>query len=97
MNKKITVIPARKRAQDSLVSDLKTRKRKVAAYARVSTDMDEQLNSYEAQISYYTKHIQENPKWEFVKVYTDEGMYCKDFSKKRIAFWAFSKKQNNKT
>jgi len=35
MNKKITVIPARKRAQDSLVSDLKTRKRKVAAYARV--------------------------------------------------------------
>ena len=74
MNKKITVIPARKRAQDSLVSDLKTRKRKVAAYARVSTDMDEQLNSYEAQISYYTKHIQENPKWQFVKVYTDEGI-----------------------
>ena len=71
-SKKITVIPAKKRAQSSLRT--KEKKRRVAAYARVSTDMDEQLNSYEAQISYYTQHIKENPAWTFVKVYTDEGI-----------------------
>ena len=32
-------------------------KRRVAAYARVSTDSEEQLSSYEAQVKYYTKHI----------------------------------------
>lgn len=34
-----------------------TRKRRVAAYARVSTDSEEQLTSYEAQVSYYTDYI----------------------------------------
>ena len=47
------------------------RKRRVAAYARVSTDSDEQFTSYEAQIDYYTKFIQARDDWEFVKVYTD--------------------------
>ncbi len=50
------------------------KKKRVAAYARVSTEMDEQLNSYEAQIDYYTKHIKANNEWDFVKVYTDEGI-----------------------
>ena len=49
-------------------------KRRVAAYARVSTDSDEQLSSYEAQVDFYTRHIQSNPEWEFVNVYTDEGI-----------------------
>ena len=49
-------------------------RRKVAAYASVSTDFEEQLTSYEAQISYYTNYIQRNPDWEFVKIYTDEGI-----------------------
>lgn len=49
-------------------------KRKVAGYARVSTDFEEQLTSYEAQVDYYTKYIQEREDWEFVKVYTDEGI-----------------------
>lgn len=48
--------------------------RKVAAYARVSTDSEEQLTSYEAQVDYYTKYIKAKPEWEFVKVYTDEGI-----------------------
>ena len=34
---------------------------RVAAYARVSTNDEEQANSYEAQVSHYTRHIQENP------------------------------------
>lgn len=50
------------------------RKRRVAAYARVSTDSDEQLSSYEAQVNFYTRHINSNPEWEFVIVYTDEGI-----------------------
>ncbi len=49
-------------------------KRKVAAYARVSTDSEEQLNSYESQVDYYTKYITERPDWDFADVYTDEGI-----------------------
>jgi DNA invertase Pin-like site-specific DNA recombinase len=48
--------------------------RRVAGYARVSTDSDEQFTSYEAQVDYYTKYIQERADWNFVKVYTDEGI-----------------------
>lgn len=49
-------------------------KKKVAAYARVSTELEEQENSYEAQVEYYTSHIQDNPDWEFVGVYADRGI-----------------------
>ena len=49
-------------------------KRRVAGYARVSTDSEEQLNSYDAQVSYYTEYIQSRSDWEFVTVYTDEGI-----------------------
>lgn len=49
-------------------------KRKVAAYARVSTDQDEQLNSYEAQVDYYTNYINSREDWEFVKCYADAGV-----------------------
>ncbi len=48
--------------------------RKVAGYARVSTDSEEQQTSYAAQVSYYTDYIQKRPDWEFVGVYTDEGI-----------------------
>ena len=49
-------------------------RRRVAAYARVSTDSDEQFTSYEAQIDYYTRYIRARDDWEFVRVYTDEGI-----------------------
>lgn len=49
-------------------------KRKVAGYARVSTDMEEQQTSYENQVDYYTRYIQGHPEWEFVGIYTDEGI-----------------------
>ena len=35
---------------------------------------EEQLTSYEAQVDYYTRFIRSNPDWEFVDVYTDEGI-----------------------
>ena len=49
-------------------------KRRVAGYARVSTDSEEQLTSYEAQVDYYTNFIKSRADWEFVAVYTDEGI-----------------------
>lgn len=51
-----------------------TAKRKVAAYARVSTDHEEQQSSYEAQVDYYTTYIKSRSDWEFVSVYADEGI-----------------------
>lgn len=61
------------------------RKRRVAAYARVSTDSDEQLSSYEAQVDFYTRYIQGNPEWEFVGLYSDEGVTGTN-TKKREGF-----------
>lgn len=46
----------------------------MAAYCRVSTDSEEQLNSYAAQKSYYTQKIEENPNWEMAGVFADEGI-----------------------
>ncbi|MBR4765142.1 MAG: recombinase family protein, partial [Clostridia bacterium] len=69
----VTVIPATKEVFTSLPIAAQKKKR-VAAYARVSTDSDEQKTSYDAQIEYYTKFIQSKPEWEFVKVYPDEGI-----------------------
>ena len=45
----------------------------VAAYARVSTLTEEQEESFETQVSYYTTLIQKNPRWNFVEVYADNG------------------------
>ena len=73
MVRTVTVIPQRKKLY-SVSVEQKQQKRRVAAYARVSTDSEEQLTSYEAQVDYYTKFIQKNENWEFVKVYTDEGI-----------------------
>lgn len=50
------------------------RKKRVAAYARVSTESEEQANSYQAQVEYYTSYISGKEEWELVKVYTDEGI-----------------------
>lgn len=50
------------------------KKKRVAAYARVSTEKDEQQNSYDAQIDYYTTLIKNDPEWEFVDIYSDEGI-----------------------
>lgn len=70
---RVTTIPATKNRYTAIpVTTI--RKRRVAGYARVSTDSDEQFTSYEAQIDYYTQFINRNAEWQFVKVYTDEGI-----------------------
>lgn len=73
MAKKVTVIPATiNRFDFQPIASI--RRRRVAGYARVSTDTEEQATSYEAQVDYYTTYIKSREDWEFVKVYTDEGI-----------------------
>ena len=62
-----------------------TRKRKVAGYARVSSDHEEQASSYEAQVDYYTHYIKSRDDWEFAGIYTDEGISATN-TKKREGF-----------
>ena len=67
---RVTTIPATiSRFTAAPINEKK--KRRTAAYARVSTDSEEQLTSYTAQVDYYTSYIKRNPDWEFVDVYTD--------------------------
>ena len=71
--KKVTTIPATL-TQFSSEPVEGNKKRRVAAYARVSTDKDEQLGSYTAQVDYYTRYINGRDDWTMVKVYADEGI-----------------------
>lgn len=50
------------------------KKLRVAAYARVSSNSEDQLNSFSAQNAHYTELITSNPEWEFVDVYADKGI-----------------------
>lgn len=50
------------------------RQLRVAAYCRVSTKQEEQLNSYEIQVKHYTERIQSEPKWTLVGIYADKGI-----------------------
>ena len=54
-----------------LPQDNKTR---TAAYCRVSTDSDEQMESLDTQRSHYERYIKTNPEWDFAGVYFDEGV-----------------------
>ena len=56
------------------LEQMRTRRLRVAAYARVSSDSEDQLHSFAAQNAYYVELINSNPQWEFVDVYADEGI-----------------------
>ena len=58
---------------------------KVAGYCRVSTDKDDQANSFETQKVYFREYIQRNPDWELYEIYADEGITGTS-TKKRKAF-----------
>ena len=73
MAKSVITIPATKSKYTATPLSCKT-KRKVAAFARVCTDLEVQHCSYEAQVDYYTSYIQGRDDWEFVSVYADEGI-----------------------
>ncbi len=69
--RRITVIPADPQFTER---DIQKKHLRVAAYCRVSTDSEEQLNSYNAQITYYTEKIAATPEWTMVRLYADEGI-----------------------
>jgi len=72
-NRNVTTIPATiSRFTSAPINE--QRKRRTAAYARVSTDNEDQATSYEAQIDYYTNYIKNRDDWEFVDIYTDDGI-----------------------
>ena len=69
----ITVIPARRTVGTQRKAE-KVQKTRVAAYCRVSTEYEEQESSYEVQVEHYTNYIKNNPEWEMVEVYADDGI-----------------------
>ena len=73
LERRVRVIPAT-RPMNRPSGPRRSGKQRVAAYCRVSTDSEEQLNSYAAQMSHYTQKIEENPDWEMAGVFADEGI-----------------------
>ena len=84
MNDNIIFIPAKKR-KGNTITDSNIQKLRVAAYARVSTDSDEQATSYDAQVNHYTDYIKKKPEWDFAGVFADEGV-SGTYTKKRDGF-----------
>lgn len=84
MAKKVKTIPA---TLDLFKQEpiLKVKKRKTAGYARVSTFSEEQATSYESQMDYYKNYIENRPDWEFVGMYSDEGISATN-TKRRDGF-----------
>lgn len=80
--RKVTAIPATiSRYTATPINS--TKKRRVAGYARVSTDHEDQATSYEAQVDYYTNYIKSRDDWEFVAIYTDERNFRNEYKKAR--------------
>ena len=67
----VTLIPARRNVQNGIGTGQSVR---VAAYCRVSTEQENQQNSYATQIAYYTDLINNNPEWQLVGIFADEGL-----------------------
>ena len=81
VQRQVRVIPATRQARAA--APRRGGKQRVAAYCRVSTDSEEQLNSYAAQKNYYTQKIEENPDWEMAGVFADEGLSGTSMKKRK--------------
>ena len=80
LEKEIVIIPASVQYSEKVTERKNLR---VAAYCRVSTDHEDQLQSYETQIKYYTQKIKETPNWKLVKIYADEGISATSVKKRK--------------
>ena len=56
---------------------------KVASYCRVSTDREDQINSFESQQKFFREYIERHPDWELCEVYADEGITGTSTKKRR--------------
>lgn len=84
--RRITIIPADPQLTEK---DIRKKHLRVAPYCRVSTDNEEQLNSYNAQIAYYTEKIAATPEWTMVRLYADDSDIVEP-SQEELAGQAFS-------
>ena len=75
MEKQVQIIKSTRQKEDE---DLI----RVAAYCRVSTDSEDQINSFLAQLQYYNDYIRDNPKMRLVDIYADEGISGTDMRKR---------------
>lgn len=71
--KDVEVIKARNTLSPRARTNFEKRLR-VAAYCRVSTDTEDQLNSYKSQVEYYTELIKSKPEWSLAGIYADEAI-----------------------
>lgn len=83
VKKKVAIIPAQNIYNKGIRPELKVLR--VAAYCRVSTKLEQQEGSYEAQIAYYTEKINSNPNWKLAGIYADDGISATN-TKKRDDF-----------
>lgn len=67
---KLEIIEKRQTKEDKSSNN----KLRVAAYVRVSSKHDDQLDSFESQVKYFHEKIIANPDWDFVRIYSDEGI-----------------------
>ncbi len=71
--KDVEIIKARNTLSSRAKTNL-TKRLRVAAYCRVSTDSEDQLNSYKSQVQYYTDLIKNNSEWSLADIYADEAI-----------------------
>lgn len=83
VKKNVAIIPAKVIHDNRIRPEHK--ELRVAAYCRVSTTLEAQEGSYEAQVAYYTEKIQENPNWKNAGIYADDGKSATN-TKKRDDF-----------
>jgi len=88
ITKKVSMIPAKPQYDRNI--KLSEKKLRVAAYCRVSTELEQQESSYEAQVEYYTRKIQETDNWILAGIYADDGKSATN-TKKRDDFNAMIK------
>ena len=74
MARNVTLIPAKPQAEVRSRKNLPSKRQRMAAYCRVSTDHEDQTHSFEAQVDYYTKYIEEHEQYELADIYADEGI-----------------------
>ena len=78
--RKVTVIPADPKHNQK---DIRKQRLRVAPYCRVSTSSEEQLDSYQAQIEYYTEKIAAQQEWTMVDMFADEGKTATSTKKRK--------------
>lgn len=68
--KNVSIIPATIKIE----KEETTKKTRIGAYCRVSTDLEEQSSSYEAQVDYFKNYVNKRPNYKLIDVYADEGI-----------------------